>query len=727
MANSLVKPEKLHFITSSGIKNIVGKDLITDRFVAIFELVKNAYDARAKKVVVSFDKKNNESSITIRDNGIGMNKEDLKNKWLHLAYSDKKEGLANDDRAFVGSKGIGRFSCDSLGSTLTIRTKKANDLIEHSLTVNWQDFDESLEKRFESIDVEYSSKAISADRRTKSYTVLLIRNLHHEWDSGAIKRVSESLRRLKNPFSEVDGFDIYCGANIATDYNNYSEIPDEFLIKSNLAEVLKNKSITIEVRLSDQIKVELFDRGKHIYTTRKKNDTILKAVEVFIAINYLTISAKSTFTRRMGIEPVNYGNVFVYRNDFRVSPYGDTDFDLFGLNMRKGQGYARNIGTREIIGHIDIKDTQGVFRETSSRNNGFIENIYFDALQDLYMEYAHKPLERYVHLIKWGEDKKRNEEVFIDSVDADETERFKKQLTSKINGEMELEFFAGDVSFEDKNPQKQLEKIALSLPEGQQAKVDAVIKQVSSLMKENQNKEQALYSKEQEIASLALQNKNISARRAESSYGEQLSHHFPAMADRLSDGVKELHSLDLNLSSEQHKTFYAALRKIRRTELELRAFKNLLINTDMDLRAPQTLNWYDIAERFVKDKQSSSVKSLKINCSSQSEEARNEWKIRSNAIEVMMMFENFYRNAGEHDATFLELFFEQDALVISSDSTPIADSNLEKIFELGFSTKSNGTGIGLNQVKEFLRRSKLFIKAENLNGLVRFCISKKEE
>ena len=48
--------EKLHFKTSSGIKSIVGKDLITDKFVAIFELVKNSYDAGAKQVTITFDK-----------------------------------------------------------------------------------------------------------------------------------------------------------------------------------------------------------------------------------------------------------------------------------------------------------------------------------------------------------------------------------------------------------------------------------------------------------------------------------------------------------------------------------------------------------------------------------------------------------------------------------------------------------------------------------------------
>jgi signal transduction histidine kinase len=658
-----------------------------------------------------------------------MNKKDLETKWLHLAYSEKKEGQINEDRAFVGSKGIGRFSCDSLGSFLTITTKKKDELLEHTLTVNWKDFENVLEKRFETIDVKYTSTIVPNENRDKSYTVLKIENLRHQnWDSGSIKKVIESLQRLKNPFRDADGFDIYCGENIVSNYKKLSEIPDEFLIKSSIAEVLKNKSITIEVQINDLIKVDLFDRGKHIYTIQKTNETVLKNSKIFMAVNYLTTSAKSTFTRRMKIEPVNYGNIFIYRNDFRVSPYGEKDYDLFGLNIRKGQGYARNISARELIGHIDITDSTGVFKETSSRNNGFIENIYLDALQNVYMEYAHKPLERYVHLIKWGEDSDNKQELFLNSAELDETEKFKKGLTSKIFGAFELIYFAKDVSFEDNNPSKQLEKIAATLPDEQQKKTATVIKQVSTLIKDNQEKEQALSSKQQTIASLELQNKNISARRPESSFGEQLSHHFPAMADKLSNSVKELNNLNLELTAEQHKVFYGALRKIRRTELELRAFKNLLLNTNIDLRSPQRLNWQDIAERFIKDKRgSSSNKSLKLNCSAQDETVQKNWGIRSNAIEVMMMFENFYRNAEEHGATYLEIFFDQNKLIVSSDSTPIADANLEKIFELGFSTKANGTGIGLNQIKEFLKRSNLTIKANNFNNSVRFDICKKDE
>ncbi|SNS03254.1 Signal transduction histidine kinase [Methylobacillus rhizosphaerae] len=719
--------EKLHFITSSGIKNIVGKDLITDRFVAIFELVKNAYDAKASKVVVSFNIDNSSEtkslqSIVIRDNGIGMNRDDLEKKWLHLAYSEKKEGQSNSGRAFVGSKGIGRFSCDSLGSNLTITTKKTNDPIEHILKVDWKDFEKSLEDRFESIAVDYNYRKVEDEKLGTSYTVLKITNLHHLWDDDAIIKVSDSLQRLKNPFNEDDGFEIYCGADITNFYSSFSQIPSKYLVKSNISEVLRDKSITIETQIHDKIVVDLFDRGNHIFTLEKDNDTILKNVNVFISINYLTTSAKATFTRRMGIQPVNYGNVFIYRNGFRVSPYGDKDFDLFGLNIRKTQGHSRYIGTREIIGYIDISDQFGIFKETSSRNNGFIENAHLDVLKDVYMDYAHKLLERYVLLINWGENSDTATEFSFDSVNTSEAEKYKKSLTSKVNGGFSLKFFSDTVSFEDNNPKKKLEQIAASLPEKERSEVSRVIDKFEDLQRERQEQERSLFNQHQTITALKLQNENILKRRSESEFGEQLSHHFPAMADRLKNAVIELQALELDLPASQSNQYYAALRKIRRTEYELRAFKNLLLNTSIDLRSPQVINWFDLANQFIRDKNGAAIK---LNCSFSSPDIVPMWDIAANALEVFIMYENFFRNSVEHQATYLQFYFENNTLIISSDSTPILQENLQSIFEPGFSTKANGTGIGLNQIKTFLNRLQLDIHAESSNNIVKFIIQQR--
>ena len=83
--------QSLSFRVSSGLKNIIGRDLISDKFIAIYELVKNSYDAGAHKVVLSFENiKSENASISIIDDGIGMSYDDIINKWLFVAYSEKR-------------------------------------------------------------------------------------------------------------------------------------------------------------------------------------------------------------------------------------------------------------------------------------------------------------------------------------------------------------------------------------------------------------------------------------------------------------------------------------------------------------------------------------------------------------------------------------------------------------------------------------------------------------
>lgn len=87
----------------------------------------------------------------------------------------------------------------------------------------------------------------------------------------------------------------------------------------------------------------------------------------------------------MGIESVNYGSVFIYKNGFRVYPYGEPEKDFMNIDRRKAQGYNRYLGTREICGRIDIFGDNRGFVETSSRNNGFISSYETDELEDFFM------------------------------------------------------------------------------------------------------------------------------------------------------------------------------------------------------------------------------------------------------------------------------------------------------------------------------------------------------
>src|SRR5690606_23660805 len=135
----------LRFDVKTGMKNIIGRDLITDDFIAIYELVKNSYDAYANRVKITFKK----DEIIIADNGKGMSKVDLSEKWFSVAYSAKKDNTEDDDltrdshlnnlksrRFYAGAKGVGRFSCDRLGSELELITSKILSNQTYKVQVN---------------------------------------------------------------------------------------------------------------------------------------------------------------------------------------------------------------------------------------------------------------------------------------------------------------------------------------------------------------------------------------------------------------------------------------------------------------------------------------------------------------------------------------------------------------------------------------------------------------
>lgn len=189
--------KEMQFKISSALKDIIGKDLINDDFIAIFELVKNSYDAYATKVKISFNNIYSENpKIIIEDNGKGMNYNDLENKWLFVAYSAKKDGTENKDlnfrdkiqvqRAFAGAKGIGRFSCDRLGKTLYIETTKdeLNKKTE-SLYVDWGNFENDLKEEFININVIHET----LPDIKKSGTRLEITELRSSWDKRKIFKI----------------------------------------------------------------------------------------------------------------------------------------------------------------------------------------------------------------------------------------------------------------------------------------------------------------------------------------------------------------------------------------------------------------------------------------------------------------------------------------------------------------------------------------------------------
>lgn len=422
---------QLQFKISSALKDLVGKDLITSDNVAIFELVKNSYDAFAKKVVITFS----EDKITISDNGKGMSFEDLRDKWLFLGFSAKKDGSEDGDnsrqqsyrdnikRYYAGAKGIGRFSCDRLGKYVTITTKTQDASFTEQIKVDWSKFEVDQKIEFANIDVEHVSYLgdPSFPEHSSHGTIIEISSLHDvdtPWTRNHILELKRSLEKLINPFSETNDFliEIVCERESAEDQKliDSGKAFDRNIVngplKNSITSILKLKTTQIDVHIENgMIYTSLSDRGIDVYRIREKNIEFSLITNASVSLSFLNRAAKYNFARIMGVDSINYGSVFLFRNGFRILPFGNTGDDSWGLDFRAQQGRNRHLGSRDLMGRVDVfvKDTNDL-KEVSSRDNGLVDTPLSRQVLELFKQ-VEKRLERYVVGVLWGEGFLRNE------------------------------------------------------------------------------------------------------------------------------------------------------------------------------------------------------------------------------------------------------------------------------------------------------------------------------
>ena len=138
-------PEQLSFRVSPRTVQMLGRENISSSVIAVLELVKNAYDADASKVVVTCSQASKEAGkIIIDDNGEGMDLSDLQEKWMVISTDNKLHARTTEKRKRikVGEKGIGRLAMDRLGQIATITTFRENSNSALELSVDWTKYDQ---------------------------------------------------------------------------------------------------------------------------------------------------------------------------------------------------------------------------------------------------------------------------------------------------------------------------------------------------------------------------------------------------------------------------------------------------------------------------------------------------------------------------------------------------------------------------------------------------------
>jgi signal transduction histidine kinase len=447
---------KKSFRVSTGLKDLIGRDLITDDFVAVFELVKNSFDAHAKNVRLHFL----DDKIVIVDDGKGMSQASILEKWLAVAYSAKRDGSEDADyrekldgrhRPFAGAKGVGRFSCDRLGAQLRLSSHSSGQPVQ-ILQVDWRLFEADAKENFNDIEIDLIEAQAFPDPafqpNGKNGTVLEISNLRSGWEREKLGKLKRELSKLIDPFGSVAKrfqIDMVVPLEEAEDeedrrFNEQKreDQPDRLIIngavENPILDVLSGRTTSIKVELSDDGKSiisTLEDRGELIYKISEANPfPAIQKTDLLAEIYFLNRSAKAIFARRMGLSSKDFGSIFLFRNGFRVFPIGADGDDFFGLELRKSQGTRRFLGGRDLIGRVDIVGVVG-FDEATSRNQGLIKTPEVAQLIDCIREKCVRRLERYVVDITW-KDAIDQEHGDLTRMQRDESSALVAQLVSRL-------------------------------------------------------------------------------------------------------------------------------------------------------------------------------------------------------------------------------------------------------------------------------------------------------
>lgn len=752
-------PPPLHFDVSTGLKRVLGRELITNDEVAIFEMVKNSFDAGADTVHIHFG----EDNVIVADNGIGMSYNDLNEKWLFVAYSAKRESnrlsgfrdIAADRSHFAGSKGIGRFSSDRLGEHLTLQTRPrgTKSSAVHRLEINWELFERNEKERFETIPVEYTeAKAfdLPGDLRNfrdklKHGTVIQISKLRRSWNRDGLLDLKASLAKLINPFgSSTDKFSIFISApserdedkRVETEARRKKEEPTSREIVNGrvgnfIFADLREKTTYIDVAVADgKLVTSLHDRGELIYKISEKNPySKLEGSGFHCEIYYLNRSARLTFARRVGLPIVQFGSVFLFRNGFRVYPIGEANDDWFGFDRRKQQGYNRFLGTREIIGRVDVFGSDEDFQEASSRNAGLIETPAVRQLHAAVMEHCLKRLEKYVVPVSWADKLEADAEdlsrlltdpgrarvsaAIANLVDDDDVEllSYSKRLIGLLN-ERSSEFEGSLVS---------LRSIAeKSGDKGLLADIGKAEKRFEELRK---SEAEARKVADRERAAAAAATTRAETAEASAEHERQRALFLEKAVNLDTATILNLHhqvtiySVDIAQQIENFLSETAGQKTVSReavlSAMEQMAFLNRKIQAITRFAAKA--NFRLDSEKIDADLPvfiSEYIKNIARTSGSTRTRIEHEnnhpgMKVRFNPIDVSIIVENLISNARRAGATriwFETVSLDRGGLAIHvRDNGPGLTKGVDpkRIFEMGY-TSTHGSGLGLYHVRQVL-------------------------
>jgi signal transduction histidine kinase len=387
-------PNSVRFSVDAGHIQRLGLELVAKQETALAELIKNAYDADATRVTVSFtghDKPH--GTLIIEDNGSGMTFDVVRDAWMRLSTAHKQAQPLSPifNRVRAGRKGIGRFAVQRLGKTLLMETEVAG--LKQGLRVyfDWDGrFNAGRDLNDIFSDVEEYDKPVERAR-----TCLSIGHLRETWSDAGLRKVWKMILSLQSPFvtvpniasvsgsGEDPGFEVLLNGSSSKNQNTSLEIESGFLqhaIAEISGTVYPDGRAVVRV-VSNKL---AFDEQHEFDEKFLLTGPLTYSAKYFIYKSDLLSGLSVPSAQEMGRE---YGGIRIYRNGFRVAPYGERSDDWLKLDRDTSRRAlivpANNVN---FFGQVLLgREENPLFEETSSRE-GLIENEAFEELRKFVRE-----------------------------------------------------------------------------------------------------------------------------------------------------------------------------------------------------------------------------------------------------------------------------------------------------------------------------------------------------
>ena len=430
----------LHWRFDVSTFRLIGRELITDRVTALFELVKNCYDANSQKVSIEFQNvaSGTNSEIIIRDDGIGMSFEDIKDKWMVVGTASKRRdaySAAPYKRRLVGEKGIGRFAVDKLGGKVLIQTKQKGESKILNVEINWEEYQTLSEKQQISLftDVGNEYWFVDTDKIDAHGTKLIIKSVRDQWSKDNIERLCKELTKIVSPFHPVNPpFNIYVSSNEFKEFDGRnpvkSDVIDFYSHKGTIGFYLGEKGIDDEESYQEVLK---FDSQTGNFVVEKEK--IGSFGPVRMTIYYFNRVAKKRFADYYKLkedDDTRVDGIKIYRDGIITTPFAEAESnrhkkrDILGIDKRLWQDTFDRIGTREILGTIEITKENNPEIIDSTNRQDFVDNKQFQELK----EFIVRHLDVFSELKIFERKQNRIENVVSLEKAKNDTQSFKKTI-----------------------------------------------------------------------------------------------------------------------------------------------------------------------------------------------------------------------------------------------------------------------------------------------------------